>query len=515
MPDFFEHPLIKKGKIQARAYQEAILKEAMKNNLLAVLPTGLGKTPIAVMLAARRLEQFPEGKIIVMAPTRPLTNQHFKTFRDFLNMPEEKMQVLTGNVKPSKREALYREKQIIFATPQTIQRDIESGRLSLRDVVLLVTDEAHHSIGRYSYPFVAKKYLEKSEHPRILGLTASPGGTREKIMEICSNLGIESVEIRTEKDHDVSPYVKEKKIEWFYVELPESFLRVSRLLSEAYSKKIEGLRKWRMVGRRRISKRELLHLQKTLISKIKQGNRKAFIPISLVTQAIKIEHALGLLETQGVGILEKYWNKLRSEKSNSTKRMLANKNISQAMNLTRGLLESGSRHPKIGKLCSIVEQQLRKKPESKIIIFANYRSTVKEIVDVLGRIKRAKPVEFIGQRSGITQKEQMKRLGDFRSGAYNVLVGTSISEEGLDIPEMDMAIFYEPVPSEIRSIQRRGRVGRQKFGRIIILITRGTRDEAYFWTARAKEKRMKKTLYDMKHDKKPLKKTGQYTLGDF
>ena len=125
----------------------------------------------------------------------------------------------------------------------------------------------------------------------------------------------------------------------------------------------------------------------------------------------------------------------------------------------------------------------------------------------LGGIENVKPIEFVGQREGMTQKEQNQRLSDFRDGHHNVLVCTSIGEEGLDIPEMDLALFYEPVPSGIRSVQRRGRVGRQKIGKIVFLITRDTRDEAYYWTAKKKEQSMHKTLHGMQQ--------GQKDIGDF
>ena len=90
------------------------------------------------------------------------------------------------------------------------------------------------------------------------------------------------------------------------------------------------------------------------------------------------------------------------------------------------------------------------------------------------------------------------------------MCGTSISEEGLDLPKVDYAIFYEAVPSEIRAIQRRGRVGRQSTGKIIFLLTKGTRDESYYWSAFHKEKRMKSILYNIK---KRLKR--DLTLIDF
>ncbi|MGB9577059.1 MAG: helicase-related protein, partial [Candidatus Norongarragalinales archaeon] len=67
-------------------------------------------------------------------------------------------------------------------------------------------------------------------------------------------------------------------------------------------------------------------------------------------------------------------------------------------------------------------------------------------------------------------------------------------EEGLDVPGVDLVVFYEPVPSEIRFIQRRGRTGRARAGRAVVLIAKGTKDEAFFWSARRKEKALKVQL---------------------
>lgn len=511
---YISHPLIKPKTLQSRIYQEAILGESLNKNLLCVLPTGLGKTPIAVLLAARRLELFPESKILVLAPTKPLTNQNCEMFRKFLNIDPDEFQIITGMVKPEEREKLYKEKKLVFATPQTIQNDLQAGRISLKEFSLLVTDEAHHSIGRYSYPFVARRYLEEAENPRILGLTASPGATKEKINEICQNLGIEAVEIRTEKDRDVIPYVKEKQIEWIYVELPDSFLRIKKLLDSVYQSRIRTLQKLGFIRKKRVSKKELLQLQAKLMGGVKEGYKKALFGISPCIQAIKIEHALGLLETQGISILEKYWKKLRSDNSKANQRIVANKDAQAAMLLTQELKESGSKHPKIGKLCSIINQQLLKKRDSKIIVFANYRDTVKEIVGVLEKIPGARPIMLIGQKEGISQKEQIENIKEYEKGTYNCLVTTSIGEEGLSLESADIAIFYEVVPSEIRNIQRRGRVARVKIGKIFILVTKGTRDEAYRWSAYHKEKTMKRTLYGMKGDRKEPRKT-QFTLDKF
>ncbi len=510
---FVEHSLIRKGSLESRMYQEAILGRAAESNLLCVLPTGLGKTPIAIVLSVFRLEKYPDSKILVMAPTKPLIEQHLNSFRKVINLPENDFVLLTGMVKPDEREESYKESKIIFATPQTVENDLKNKRLDLAKFSLVVFDEAHHSIGDYAYPYIAKAYLENSRNPRILGLTASPGGTKEKIKEIMGNLGIEKVEIRTEEDFDVAPFVKKKQVQWVHVELPQTFFNISESLRRAYEYRLKSLKRLGFTKPiRLVNKRDLLGLQKKFAAST--SSQTKFWGVSLVSQAIKAEHALSLVETQGIRSLETYFKKLRSEKARSSKSLLKDRNVKKAMYLAGELYEEGFEHPKITKLREIVNKQLEEDVNSKIIVFANYRNMVREIVRMLSEVKSAEPIEFMGQREGLTQKEQKKRISEFREGKYNILVTTSVGEEGIDIPEMELAIFYEPVPSEIRSIQRRGRVGRTKLGKIMILMTKRTRDEAYYWTAHKKEKLMKKTLYKMKGEDSPKKK-GQLKLKDF
>ncbi|MCK5023797.1 MAG: Hef nuclease, partial [Candidatus Aenigmarchaeota archaeon] len=264
-----------------------------------------------------------------------------------------------------------------------------------------------------------------------------------------------------------------------------------------------------------VSRRDLLDLNRKL--QVRDNGPMKFWGVMTVSQAIKIDHALTMLETQGISSLAKYLKKMSGDNTKSSKGLLSDKLVTEAIRIAYKLNEEGYTHPKISKLCEIVSNQLRKDSNSKIIVFANYREMVKEIVSKLSRVDNAKPVEFMGQKEGITQNEQKKRISDFRDGVYNVIATTSVGEEGIDIPEMELAVFYEPVPSEIRLIQRRGRVGRSKLGRIMILMTKNTRDEAYYWTAHRKEKIMKKTLYSMKNGVSNDKqiRDEQRNIGDF
>lgn len=491
-----------KNDCEPREYQKAIAETASKNNTLVVLPTGMGKTLIAVLVGVDRLEKYPENKILITAPTRPLNAQHKKSFEQFTTINPEEIVLVTGKIEPEERQQLYKKAKIIVATPQTIKNDISNDRLSLEDFSFVVFDEAHRCVKDYAYNYIAKKYKEQSKHMLILGLTASPGGTHEKINEIKQNLFIEAVEIRTEADVDVEKYVKPVEIEWVYVDFPEEFKKIKILLEECLRDDIYWLKEHHFVKSYKPSKKQLLMLQQKLTGKYMQGakNYSLFWIVIRLAESIKLEHAIELLETQGIHFLYDYFNRISKSKKRTDVKLMKDPRIREVIALADELQTKSIEHPKLEKLKNIVKELA--KPEIKIIVFANYRATTARIKDMLCS-EGIKAEEFIGQatkeRKGLTQEKQIELLKKFRETEFNVLVATSVGEEGLDVPAVDYAIFYEPIPSEIRTIQRRGRVGRQTAGKTIFLITRGTRDESYYWIAFHKERKMKNILYDMKN----------------
>jgi len=140
------------------------------------------------------------------------------------------------------------------------------------------------------------------------------------------------------------------------------------------------------------------------------------------------------------------------------------------------------------------------------MIFTQYRDSAEELKKMLDK-EGTKSRVFVGQQKkegkGMSQKEQLETINEFKLALFNVLICTSVAEEGLDIPRVDMVLFYEPVPSAIRTIQRRGRTGRQEEGKVLMLVTKGTRDVGYRWSAHHKEKRMYRILNELR-DTLPL-----------
>ncbi|MEO2116926.1 MAG: DEAD/DEAH box helicase [Methanocaldococcus sp.] len=487
---YIEHPLIKPKTLEARLYQQIIAANALKRNTLCVLSTGLGKTAIAILVIAGILTK-KDGKVLILSPSRPLVEQHYNRLKQVLNIGEDKIIALTGKIPPKKRAELYKKGKIFIATPQVIENDIIAGRINIDEFVLLIADEAHHTTGDHAYAFVAKEFKGKCH---ILGLTASPGADIDRVMEICENLGIEQVEVRTEDDEDVKPYIAKVNLKPIRIELPNEFKKALKLINEALKERLKILKDFGVIDSIvNVTKTELIELNNKLFA---YDEEVKYELIRVCSEALKLMHAKELLESQGKSVFLNYINKLSMQRTKSAKSIVNDEKVRKAVNL---LMKSDVEHPKLDKVINLVKNILEKNRDERIIIFAQYRDTVEKIVNLLNQ-NGIKAIRFIGQANkegkGMSQKQQVEAIEKFKKEG-SVLVSTSVSEEGIDIPAVNYIIFYEPVPSEIRFIQRRGRAMRGEGGEVYVLIAKGTADEAYYRSALYKEREMKRLLKNM------------------
>ncbi len=518
MSRYISHPLIQKDMIEQRLYQLSVASSALRSSCLAVLPTGLGKTIVALMVIAARLNDLG-GKVLVLSPTKPLVEQHSDFFRQ--SLPGCTVATFTGSIPPEKRAELWKDSQVIVSTPQVIENDLRARRIDLRDVVHITFDEAHRAVGRYAYVYIAKRYFEDlgagagadvdagagadAKSRLVLGITASPGSNPETIADVCENLHIECVEVKSETDSDVIPYLHDRDIEWVRVDIPSEIKELKQVLEKVLVDRSSKLKDLGFYVSPDSSKRELLDLQSKLHAQVAEGgDRDLFSAISVLAEIFKISHAIELGETQGVEALRRYFDRLNAEArsgsgSKASKRLAMDPDMRSAI----AMLDSCSEeHPKLDAVRRIVADQLRGNLDSRVIVFTNFRDSAEMVTKALSDVDGVSAVRFVGQASkykdkGLTQKQQTEIISKFRSGEYNTLVATSVAEEGLDIPSTDLVLFYEPVPSEIRTIQRKGRTGRKRTGKIVVLIAKGSRDEAAYWISARKEAKMLATIANM------------------
>lgn len=493
--------------------------EAVKTDTMIILPTGLGKTIIMVMAAAHFLHKFPNQQIIITAPTKPLIDQHYGTFVDLLDIEDSSIMLLDGSIAPAKRTAIWDTKKIIITTPQTLRNDILSSKINLSNVSLLCFDEVHRAVGDDPYVLSGEQYNRINPTGRVLGFTASPNN-EEKLREIIKNLGFKSIKYMDDDDPKIKPYIHGSDKDWLKLKLNPEIQEILKLLKKYTSDNLSVLKDADIIESKQLdrnTKKSIIRLQ-SKINGIREeiGDDTFFSAMRAWGQVMLTTQAIEMVETQGINVLKSFFDnkiaEMNKSKKNSLRNFLNQKDILNTISLVDKCISKNIRHPKLEKLLDIVEKE-SKNDDSRILIFANYKATTEYLVSQLSSISGIRVHRFVGQSSsnygkGLSQKQQKSVMDGFRDGRYNTLVSTSVGEEGLDVAQCDLVIFYDFPPSSTRFIQRSGRTGRARRGKIIYLITSGTRDERYYYVAQSKTRKIKsavkKVMSEMETNQKKI-----------
>ncbi|KAL9646847.1 hypothetical protein ABK040_013707 [Willaertia magna] len=497
------------SNIAERTYQFKICEEALYKNTLVCLPTGLGKTLIASVVMFNFYRWFPEGKIIFMAHTVALVEQQINACYNIMGIPEEDTVCLTGKVNSKQRVKLWKEKRVFFCTPQIVQKDLDKRICPAKEIVLIVVDEAHKATKNYSFVTVTKLIGAKSDHFRVLALTATPGKDHSMIQQVITNLRISHMEVRDEDDKDVKPYIHEREIQLVIskrdqhvVSLEHQFFKLvtpylTNLFNAGVLYNVDPIKMSK--GLLQVQMKRVMMQKRTDIYKL----------LSDFKILISLYSAVYYLQAQDMSIfvesLKKMMNPPDVVKKGKKKKILDERARNQLtyqplfktiLTTAETFVEKGYLHPKLKRLEEVILEHFTKltHQDTKAVVFVGYRKTVDIIVKVLSKhttIVKATP--FIGQASkdkgqnkGFSQKEQKNVIQGFRTGKYNVLVATQVGEEGLDIGETDLIVCYDSVSSPTRLIQRIGRTGRKRKGKVVVLLSEGTEQAAYETSQRQK-----------------------------
>lgn len=513
------HPLLRPRLLKAWPFQIDMARIGLDEDLVIVLPTGLGKTVIAAMIAAEVLRR-SDDKILMMAPTRPLVHQHAEAFSRWIE-PFRKAK-FTGTVKRPIREGAWDSSDVVFATPEIVRNDLAAGRYDLKEVGLIIFDEAHHAVGKYAYVDIASRFrAERAMGAHLLGLTASPGGKDAKIEEVLGVFGLPRVEARSREDDGVREYVQPVDIELQWVDLaPEVKDLRDRLetASQGLARRLQKMGYLRTKPIRSLTVKDLISLRSEIFARPGPMTRK-FAPLYFQLILLHLFHSLERLETQGIRPFVQYVERVseKEKPGRGDKAFLALPEVASARRDAEEILRTGRTisHPKLDALARIVEDQIQR-PSARpprILVFAQYRDTIQGIQTLL-ESQGHTVGRFVGQATrdpedkGMNQAEQARILEAFRAGQFPILVASSVAEEGLDVPDVDLVVFFESVPSEIRAIQRRGRTGRTSLGRVVVLLTRDTREVQYQAAEVRRERAMKRIVRRMSAQARARKELG-------
>lgn len=485
-----------------RDYQFSIVKNSLFNNTLVALPTGLGKTFIAATVMLNFYRWTETGKIVFVAPTKPLVSQQVDACYNIAGIPRSETTLLTGDIAPALRVDEWASKRVFFMTPQTLMNDLSHGYADPKTICLLVIDEAHRAVGEYAYAKVTKMIRRFSNSFRVLALTATPGSKIETVQEVIDNLGISHCEIRTEDSIDIRQYVHDRNIEQMVLDPSDEMNLIGELFSEALKPLLDKLSAqniWYGRSPMAISAFGLLQSQKEWFATrgrhVNQGIQ--FMMRAIFSVLTSLAHSIKLLNFHGIKPFYDNMVDFRAETedkgnkgSKYKKQLIEHPSFQEMMGKIDYWVKQDSfvGHPKLTALADTVLNHFMDKGEdsgTRVIVFSEFRDSAEDIVRKLNvHQPLIKASIFVGQADGkrgegMKQAQQIQTIEKFRQGEFNVLVATSIGEEGLDIGQVDLIVCYDASASPIRMLQRMGRTGRKRAGQIVLLLMRGKEEEQF------------------------------------
>nr|XP_011437583.2 Fanconi anemia group M protein [Crassostrea gigas] len=496
-----------------RDYQYNIVQQALFKNTMVTLPTGLGKTFIASVVMFNYYRWYPQGKIVFMAPTKPLVAQQIEACYNIMGIPQEHTAEMTGSMPPQERRRAWEEKRVFFLTPQVLTNDLSRGTCPAQQVKCVVVDEAHKALGNHAYCQVVRELMNYSNEFRVLALSATPGSDIKAVQQVLSNLLISHIELRTEDSIDIKQYSFNRQVDKIIVPFSQELTEVKNRYIKIMDVIVGKLKRYGV-----IYNREVTSLSKFVLLKSREAFRQNPPHRLPRTQygmvegdfalAISLYHGYELVQLHGLRSLYNFLDgAMKGDKGHGRTKteLMKIPDFGDLMNMLHekfGKMNGQENaqainlgHPKLAKLEEVVLDHFKSvegsgkeqnEQTTRIMIFSQYRDSVEEITNMLRRHEpKVKAMSFIGQSSagkatkGFTQKEQLKVMKKFREGRYNTLVATCVGEEGLDIGEVDLIICYDASKSPIRLVQRMGRTGRKRQGRIVMLVTQGKEEQIY------------------------------------
>ncbi|KAL1791451.1 Fanconi anemia group M protein isoform X1 [Sigmodon hispidus] len=444
-----------------RDYQLQISRTALFCNTLVCLPTGLGKTFIAAVVMYNFYRWFPSGKVVFMAPTKPLVTQQMEACFHVMGIPQSHMAEMTGSTQAVNRKEIWCSKRILFLTPQVMINDLTRGACPASHIKCLVVDEAHKALGNYAYCQVVRELVKYTNHFRILALSATPGSDIKAVQQVITNLLIGKIELRSEDSPDILPYSHERRVEKLVVPLGEEL----GALQKTYIQILETFAS-SLIQRNVLMKRDIPNLTKYQIILARDQFRKNPSPniVGIQQGIIEGEFALCISLYHGYELLQQM-------------------GMRSLYFFLSGIMDGTK--VKGNKSWNAKNTTEKKCHETRVMIFSSFRDSVEEIAEMLLQHQPViRVMTFVGHASGkntkgFTQKEQLEVVRRFRDGGYNTLVSTCVGEEGLDIGEVDLIICFDAQKSPIRLIQRMGRTGRRRQGRIVVILSEGREERTY------------------------------------
>ncbi|XP_027968936.1 interferon-induced helicase C domain-containing protein 1 isoform X1 [Eumetopias jubatus] len=515
-------------ELHVRPYQMEVAQPALEGkNIIICLPTGSGKTRVAVYIAKDHLDKKKKasepGKVIVLVNKVPLVEQLFrKEFEPFLKKWYHTIGLSGDTQLKISFPEVVKTYDVIISTAQILENSLlnsEKGDdgVQLSDFSLIVIDECHHTNKEAVYNNIMRRYLKQKLKnnklkkeckpviplPQILGLTASPGvggakrqaEAKEHILKICANLDACTIKTVKENIDQLKDQIKEPCKKFAIADDTREDPFKDKLLE--IMNKIQSFCQMSPMSDFGTQPYEQWTTQMEKKA-AREGNRKERVcaeHLRKYNEALQINDTIRTIDAYNH--LEAFYNDEKEKKyavqeddsdesgedgdgdedeDDEKKPLSLDKTDRFLMDLffeNRRLLKKLAANPKhenekLTKLRNtIMEQYTRTEESARGIIFTKTRQSAYALSQWITENKKfaevgVKAHHLIGaghssEFKPMTQNEQKEVISKFRTGKINLLIATTVAEEGLDIKECNIVIRYGLVTNEIAMVQARGR----------------------------------------------------------
>lgn len=456
-------------------------------NIIVWLPTGSGKTRAAAYVAKRHLETVDGAKVVVLVNRVHLVSQHCE---EFSRMLERRWAIttLSGNMGPRAGFGhVARRHDLLICTAELLQKALaspeEEEHVELNAFSLLVVDECHHTHKDTVYNIILSRYLELKLQrtrplPQVLGLTASPGtggastleGAIDHVLQLCANL--DTWRIMSPQDHRLQlqehSHQPCKQYDLCYRHTQDPFGDMLKKLMDQIHDHLEMPELRRDFGTQTYEQ-QVVELSQDAAEAGLLDRRVYALHLRRYNDALLIHDTVRAVDA--LDTLRDFYNRERATKTQILhgERWLLALFDDHENELTR-LATSSPENPKLEVLEAILLKQFRSPDSPRGIIFTRTRQSAHSLLLWLQQQPGLQTVDIrpqvlIGagnnsqktQLIQMTQRDQQEVIQKFRNGTLNLLVATSVAEEGLDIPQCNVVVRYGLLTNEISMVQARGR----------------------------------------------------------
>ncbi|RMC01474.1 hypothetical protein DUI87_21913 [Hirundo rustica rustica] len=469
--------------MELRGYQREAAAPALSGrNSIVWLPTGAGKTRVAVHVCRRHLESRRGGKVAVLVNKVHLVDQH--TEKEFHALQDAfKVASISGDTSHKAFFAdLVKKSDVVICTAQILQNALvsaeEEARVELTDFSLLVIDECHHTHKDAVYNKIMLRYLQRKlsgeqDLPQILGLTASPGtggatsfeGAVEHILQICANLDSEKITSVQDEVQHLQSHVPQPKKQYdlcqervqdpFGEQLKKVMVQIQQFMGKPDLPRDFGTQ---------IYEQRVVELEKRAAEMFCRKTRVCALHLRKYNDALLINDSVRMVDA--FQCLQQFYGAERDQKD-PTEQFLAATFEENRASLQALAGDHRYENPRLSKLEGLLREHFQPLGTSRGIVFTKTRQSAHSLLSWLqttatlcGQHIRAAVLTGAGysnQARHMTQNEQQDVIKQFRKGALNLLFSTSVAEEGLDIPECNIVVRYGLMTNEIAMMQARGR----------------------------------------------------------